>query len=317
MSENTERRLTTPFGFHTTALEVVEGVDLSGRRAIVTGASSGIGVETARALSKAGADVTLAVRDLEAGRRAAVDITAATGNDRVHVLFLDLTDLASVRALAEGWAGPLHILVNNAGVMACPERRTPQGWEWQFATNHLGPFALTLGLHQALAEAGRARVVSVSSSGHQISPVNFDDPHFTKRPYDPWQAYGQSKTANALFAVALTNRWSRGGIFSNALMPGAIPTNLQRHVGGMRTPMEYRKTPQEGAATSTLLAASPLLEGVGGRYFADCNEARPLLERSAQPHLDLDAVAPYALDPDAAEKLWDLSERFLAAAGFP
>jgi NAD(P)-dependent dehydrogenase (short-subunit alcohol dehydrogenase family) len=306
-------RITTPFGFHTTAFEVVKGVDLSGKRALVTGASSGIGVETARALAKAGADVTLAVRDIEAGKHSAGEIQSGNANARLHVQRLDLTDGASIAALAESWEGPLHILVNNAGVMACPEQRTPEGLEWQFATNHLGHFALALGLHSALVEAKGARIISVSSSGHQISPVVFDDIQFAHRPYDTWQAYGQSKTANALFAVEATRRWSGEGIYSNALMPGAIPTNLQRHVGGvLRTPREYSKTTQEGAATSVLLAASPLLQGVGGRYFADCNEARPLLQRSTEAYLDLDAVASYAIDPEAASHLWDVSLRLLS-----
>jgi NAD(P)-dependent dehydrogenase (short-subunit alcohol dehydrogenase family) len=317
MGQTENARITTPFGFHTTALEVVEGVDLSGKRALVTGASSGIGVETARALAKAGADVTLAVRDTEAGKRAVEDIRSTTGNDHLYLHYLDLTDLASVRSLYESWTGPLHILVNNAGVMACPERRTPEGWEWQFATNYLGHFALALGLHRALVEAKGARIISVSSSGHQISPVVFDDIQFAHRPYDSWQAYGQSKTANALFAVEATRRWSGEGIYSNSLMPGAIPTNLQRHVGGvLRTPREYRKTVQEGAATSVLLAASPLLQGVGGRYFADCNEARPLLQRSPEAYLDLDAVASHALDPEAASRLWDVSLRLLSNGAF-
>ena len=203
-------RITTPFGFDSTAAEVVAGIDLSGRRAIVTGGSSGIGVETARALAGAGADVTLAVRDTDAGERTAADITATTGNAAVHVGRLDLADQASVAAFVADWSGPLHILVNNAGVMALPELQlTPEGWEMQFATNHLGHFALALGLHDALAAAGDARIVSLSSVGHLRSPVIFDDLNFTSRPYDPWLAYGQSKTANVLFAVEATRRWAR------------------------------------------------------------------------------------------------------------
>ncbi|MBC7988375.1 MAG: SDR family NAD(P)-dependent oxidoreductase [Luteimonas sp.] len=302
-------RITTPFGRHSTAAEVAAGIDLSGRQAIVTGAASGIGVETARALAGTGAQVTLAVRDVEAGRRVAAEIIAGTDNREVRVMPLDLADRVSIAAFIAAWEGPLHLLVNNAGVMALPEARTREGWEMQFAINHLGHFALALGLHDALAADGAARIVSVSSSAHQSSPVIFDDLHFAFRPYEPLLAYGQSKTANVLFAVAASARWSRDGIFANALMPGAIATNLQRHLGGMKTPEAMRKTPQQGAATSVLLAVSPLLEGVGGRYFVDCNEAEPVSQRTT----DMSGVAPYALDPENAERLWEASSRLLAS----
>jgi NAD(P)-dependent dehydrogenase (short-subunit alcohol dehydrogenase family) len=301
-------RITTPFGHQSTAAEVVAGIDLSGRRAIVTGASSGIGVETARALARTGAGVTLAVRDLEAGRRVAADIAATTGNSSVDVAPLELTDRASIDAFASAWDGPLHVLVNNAGIMAPPEQYTREGWELQFATNHLGHFALALGLHDALAADGSARIVAVSSSGHMLSPVIFDDLHFAFRPYDPWLAYGQSKTANVLFAVGATARWKLDGITANALMPGAILTNLQRHIGGgLVTPPERQKTVEEGAATSVLLATSQLLEGIGGRYFVDCNEAVPVTRRTS----DMSGVAPYALDGENADRLWELSLRLL------
>jgi len=302
-------RITTPFGFHATAAEVAAGIDLRGRRVIVTGASSGIGVETARALAGTDAEVTLAVRDVEAGAATAADITSTTGNPNVRVASLDLSKRSSIAAFVEGWHGPLHVLVNNAGVMAMPETRTAEGWEMQFAINHLGHMALTLGLHGALAADGAARVVSVSSSGHLLSPVVFDDIDFAFRPYDPWLAYGQSKTANVLFAVALTARWAADGISANALTPGAIVTNLQRYVGGtVRVAPELRKTPQEGAATSVLLATSPLLEGIGGRYFADCNEAVLVSRRAGDlGAADLAGLAPFAVDPSNAERLWDVS----------
>ncbi|MFY1624257.1 SDR family NAD(P)-dependent oxidoreductase [Micromonospora sp. WMMD723] len=310
----TDTPVHTPFDARSTALEVVRDVDLTGRRAVVTGGASGIGVETARALAAAGADVTLAVRDLDAGRRAATDITDSTGNDRLLVAPLDLADRASVAAFVATWDGPLHLLVNNAGIMASPERRTPEGWELQFATNHLGHFALATGLHRALAAAEGARVVAVSSAAHLRSPVVFDDIHFRQRPYDPWEAYGQSKTANVLFAVEATRRWADDGIVSNALMPGAIHTNLQRYVsaeelermraasgGGAAT----WKTVEQGAATSVLVATSPLLDGIGGRYFEDCQQAAP-----NQPGTRT-GVAAYALDPAAAERLWTVSEQTL------
>jgi NAD(P)-dependent dehydrogenase (short-subunit alcohol dehydrogenase family) len=301
-------QITIPFGRYSTATEVAEGINLSGKRAIVTGAASGIGIETARALAQTGAEVTLAVRNTAAGVTTAADITATTGNENIHVAPLDLADQASIAAFITAWHGPLHILVNNAGIMALPEQYTPEGWEMQFATNYLGHFALALGLHDALAEAGAARIVSVSSSGHLLSPVVVDDIHFAFRPYDPWLAYGQSKTASILFAVGATARWFRDGITANALMPGAIATNLQRHTGGLQTPPDRQKTPVQGAATSVLLATSPLLEGIGGRYFEDCNEAAIVTRRTK----DYTGVAPYALNPDNADRLWAESLLMLA-----
>jgi NAD(P)-dependent dehydrogenase (short-subunit alcohol dehydrogenase family) len=282
---------------------------------IVTGGASGIGVETARALAGAGAEVTLAVRDGAAGQRTADDIIASTGNKQVLVAPLDLADRASVAAFVANWTGPLHVLVNNAGVMASPETRTPEGWELQFATNHLGHFALATGLHDALARADGARVVSVSSSAHLRSGVVFEDIHFHQRAYDPWLAYGQSKSANVLFGVEATRRWADDGITVNALMPGGIRTNLQRYVtdaeldrlrGEMGAQATTWKTPEQGAATSVLVATSPLLDGVGGRYFEDCHEAAP-----HEPGTRT-GVAPHALDPEAATRLWDVSVRTLA-----
>lgn len=300
--------LTTPFGFASTADDVVQGVDLSRKQAVVTGGSSGIGLETARSLARTGAHVTLAVRDLAAGLRAVQDIIASTGNPRVQFKYLDLANRASIEAFVSRWKGPLDILVNNAGVMGLPLQRTPAGWEMHFAINHLGHFQLACGLHRAMAEGGSARIVSVSSSAHQRSPVVFEDIHFNYRPYDAIDAYGQSKTANALFAVAASNRWGCDGITANAVMPGAIPTGLQRHIGGMQTPLAQRKSKQQGAATSALLAASPALAGIGGCYFSDCNEATPL----APGERNLTGVAPYALDPQSAERLWEESLRLLS-----
>jgi NAD(P)-dependent dehydrogenase (short-subunit alcohol dehydrogenase family) len=296
--------VTTPFGFGSTAAEVVADINLTGKRVVVTGASSGIGIETARALAGVGAEVTLGVRNVEAGEKTAAEIRSSTGNPAVLVRRLDLSDQGSLRTFATDWEGPLHILVNNAGIMALPTlERTPEGWEMQFATNFLGHFALTIGLHRALAAANGARIVSVSSSGNLIAPVIFDDLHFDFLPYDPLVAYGQSKTACALLAVEATRRWAKDGIVANALNPGAIATNLQKHTGGLKTPPERRKTPQQGAATSVLLAASPLLEGIGGRYFEDCNEAATVSKRPA----DWMGVAHYALNPDNAERLWNVS----------
>jgi NAD(P)-dependent dehydrogenase (short-subunit alcohol dehydrogenase family) len=296
------------FDRHSTAAEVIAGIDLTGKRAVVTGAASGIGVETARALASAGAEITLAVRNLGAGEVVAAELRASMPHARVHVAPLDLADRPSIAAFAAGWRGPLHILVNNAGVMALPEQRTAEGWEMQFAINHLGHFALALALRDALAEAGDARIVAVSSSAHQLCPVVFDDIHFDFRPYDPIAAYGQSKSAIVLFSVGATARWAAEGITANACMPGAIATNLQRHTGGMRTAVELRKTPEQGAATSIFLATSPLLAGVGGRYFVDCSEALRVDRRA----VDMTGVAPYALDPDNADRLWEASLRMLS-----
>src|ERR1700743_3412899 len=209
---DTHSPIRTPYGFDSTAAEVVAGVDLRGRRAVVTGGGSGIGIETARALASAGAEVTLAVRDLAQGERVATEL----GADRVSAATLDLADLASVDAFVAGWGGPLDLLVCNAGVMMLPRLMlTAAGHELQFATNHLGHMALAIGLHEALAAAasarGDARVAVVSSVGHLLSRVVFDDIQFSARPYDPALAYGQSKTGEILFAVAADQRWAGDG----------------------------------------------------------------------------------------------------------
>jgi NAD(P)-dependent dehydrogenase (short-subunit alcohol dehydrogenase family) len=327
--------ISTPFGPASTAAEVIAGVDQAGRRAVVTGASSGIGQETARVLAGAGAEVTLAVRDTAAGQRAAAAIAAAGGGGNVLVARLDLADQASVGEFTAAWQGPLHILVNNAGIMAVPEQRTPEGWELQFATNHLGHLALANGLHSALAngphsalanglqaalkEGGTARVVVVSSVGHVNGEVLFDDVNFERHPYDPWAAYSQSKTANVLFAVEAARRWAADGIAVNALNPGRIAsTGLSRHVDPVAlapqsfdpaasTGVSVKDIPQ-GAATSVLLAASPLVEGVTGRYFEDCQEAPPYVAGTRR------GVAAYARDPVKAARLWELSLDLLAAS---
>jgi NAD(P)-dependent dehydrogenase (short-subunit alcohol dehydrogenase family) len=304
-------RITTPFGFSSTADEVLHGVNLDGKHAIVTGAASGIGIDTARALAQAGAGVTLAVRNLDAGKLVAQRITEATANRNVFVRYLDIADQHAIATFVAAWKGPLHILVNNAGIMALPSlERTSAGWEIQFATNFLGHFALTVGLHDALAAADGARIVSLSSSANMIAPVFFDDLHFDFLPYDPFVAYGQSKTACVLLAVEATRRWARDGIIANALNPGAIATNLQKHTGGLKTPVERRKTTAQGAATSVLLAASPLLNGIGGRYFEDCNEASVVQRR---PTDFGGGVAPYALDPVNAERLWAIALELIRA----
>jgi len=314
----TTSRVTKPFGFGSTAAEVLAGLDLSGRRAIVTGSSSGIGIETARALASAGAEVTLAVRNTQAGHRAAADITASTGNPAVSVSRIDLADQASVAAFAARWSGPLHMLINNAGVLLTEKKLTPAGVELQFATNHLGHFALALGLHDALAAAGDARIVSLSSEAHLRAPLVFDDISFASRPYDPMLAYGQSKTANVLFAVEAARLWAADGVTANAVHPGAvIQTHLARDLdpellaAAIETAGYEYKTREQGAATSVLVAASPLLKGVSGRYFADCNEA-PVVDSSFTGPPRGFGVAPYALDPHNASRLWQVSLNLIA-----
>ncbi|WBC13608.1 SDR family NAD(P)-dependent oxidoreductase [Micromonospora sp. WMMA1998] len=310
-------RLSTPFTARTTAAEILDGVDLTGRRMIVTGGASGIGTETVRALAGAGAEVTVATR---APARAEPLVAEFAG--RVHAAALDLADLTSVDAFLAGWDGPLHAVVANAGVMAIPARQlTAEGWELQLATNYLGHFALVRGLHPHLRAAGSARVVLVSSGAHLREAFDFDDPQFERQPYDTWAAYGRSKTAEVLLAVGIARRWGGDGITANALNPGFITTNLQRHMddetlrafgamdeAGNRIEQPYYKTTAQGAATSVLLAASPLVEGVTGRYFDDNQEADVV---AGGPEAT-GGVAAHAVDPAAADRLWEYAEAVLA-----
>ena len=292
---------------------MVDGIDLTGRRALVTGAASGIGIETARALAAAGAEVTIAARDL-----AAADRVAAGIDGTVHTEQLDLLNRASIDQLAAAWEGPLHLLIDNAGIMAVPDRRlSPEGHELQLATNHLGHFRLALGLLPALRAAGGARVVSVSSRAHLSSPVVFDDIDFARRAYDPASAYAQSKTANVLFAVAATARWADDGILANALHPGAmIDSNLLRYsdpeeIEAARTSGEWVfKSLAQGAATSVFVGTSPLVDGIGGRYFENSQQA--VVGEPDACGTDAAGVAAFALDPEAADRLWEVSERFMA-----
>lgn len=306
-------RITSNFGFESTAMEVVEGINLVGKRAIVTGGASGIGIETVRALVKAGAEVTIAARDTKRAAQVASEINASVGGKRVRVAELDLANWDSIDNFIDQWNVPLDILINNAGVMAIPTLElSPQGHEMQFATNHLGHFRLSLGLHDSLKKADNARIVSLSSRGHLRSDIDFDDIDFRSRPYDPRIAYGQSKTANALFAVEATRRWSKDGITANAVHPGAIAdTNLSRYAD----PVEYKKlinsgiytfkTPEQGAATSVFVATSPLLQGIGGLYFENNNEA--VIDNPQASGKDGAGVAAYALDQSNARRLWDVS----------
>ena len=316
-------RVTSGLDPYTDASVLLEGKDLSGRTAIVTGGATGIGIETVRALAGAGVDVMIAVRNKASGDAAAALINGELGAPRVSVGVLDLSDLATVAAFATGWGDrPLHMLINNAGVMACPLTYTADDLEMQLGTNHFGHFALGMGLARALmngAEEGRgARLVSLSSIAHLRSAMNFDDPHYRTRAYEKWQAYGQSKTANALFAVGFQQRFADLGVTANAVMPGGIMTPLQRHLpreemiamgwmdeaGVVATGF---KTPAQGASTSVWAATGDELEGVGGLYLENLAEAETF-----KPG-DRVGVAPHALDPGAADRLWALSEETTGA----
>ncbi|HZZ70042.1 MAG TPA: oxidoreductase [Phenylobacterium sp.] len=303
---------------YTDASVVVAGKDLSGQTAIVTGGATGIGIETVKALAGAGADVVIAVRKRDLGEAAAKEVNAAMGAERASVGMVDLADLSSVKAFTAAWGGkPLNMLINNAGVMACPLSYTADDLEMQLGTNHFGHFALGVGLAGALrngAKAGRAaRLVSLSSIGHLRSAMNFEDPHYRSRDYDKWAAYGQSKTANALFAVGFDKRLASQGVNANSVMPCGIFTPLQRHLpheeqvamgwyDAEGKPAVGFKTPAQGASTSVWAAVGDELEGVGGLYLENLAEAGPY-----QPGNRF-GVAPHALDTEAAERLWRLSE---------
>lgn len=302
-------------------MEVVAGINLQVKTAIVTGASSGLGVETARALAAAGAEIILPVRNLEKGEGVAADIRASTGNHAVSVGELDLADFASIRKFAAEFLSsgkPLNILINNAAIMACPLTRTAKGYEAQFATNHLGHFLLTNLLIPALEKGAPARIVSLSSLGHRLSPIVFEDIHFHEREYDKWKAYGQAKTANSLFAVELNRRFSSSGITANAVHPGGIMTGLQQHLTMEEmtasgwfdkdgNPHPVFKNIEQGAATSVWAATAPELAGKGGKYLEDCNEAEPF-----SPEIRMSGVMPHALDAAAAAKLWEVSEGMIS-----
>ncbi|MGZ6583106.1 MAG: SDR family NAD(P)-dependent oxidoreductase [Solirubrobacteraceae bacterium] len=307
--------MTAGFDRTATARDVVAGLDLTGKRAVVTGGASGIGWETARALAGAGAAVTLGVRDVAAAER-----LVTPGEGKISVAHLDLSDPSSIETFAARWDGPLHLLVNNAGIMALPgPEHTRDGWERQFAVNHLGHFRLAVRLHDSLRDASGARIVSVSSSSHTLSPVIFDDINFRYRPYDAYAAYAQSKTANVLFAVGVQSRWGHDGIAAHAVMPGLIKTGIQRHLDAdvvAEAQAELAKvvrfkTAEQGAATSVFAATSPMLDGAPATYLEDCREAPVVMESGA----GLFGVAPYALDAANAERLWDMSMAALGAAG--
>ncbi|MFJ2755182.1 SDR family NAD(P)-dependent oxidoreductase [Nocardioides sp. NPDC087217] len=305
--------LQTPFGADATADEILTDVDLTGKRYAITGGASGIGAQTTLALARKGAEVTIGVRDPGAARTWLASVGAVAG--RIDVAHLDLADLNSVERFTSGWSGALDGLIGNAGIMALPRRQlSAAGWELQLATNYLGHFKAAQGLFGPLARAG-GRIVLVSSAAHLRAGVDFTDPQYERRGYDRWNAYSQSKTADVLLAVGLARRWNADGITANALMPGWITTRLQRHLDdetlramgamdeeGNRIDQPYFKSTAQGAATSVLLAASPLTAHVTGTYFEDNQEA-PVVE-TGEGHAT--GVARHAVDPGNADRLWEL-----------
>ena len=313
--------IASPFDGKTQAADVMRGVDLAGKTAIVTGAASGIGVETARALAGAGARVVMPVRSREKAEAVAADIVASTGNTKVEVADMDLADYASVRTFADAFlasGAALDLLINNAGIMATPERRIMDGFEAQFGTNHLGHMLLTCRLAPALLKGAPGRVVALSSIGHRRSAINFDDPNFETHPYDKWEAYGQAKTANALFAVGLNRRLEPRGVNAYAVHPGGIMTGLQRDLSTAEMKAfgwvddegrlnDRFKTVSGGASTSLWCATSPMLAAGGGVYCEDCNIAALMPDDDPT----FTGIRRWAIDPDAAERLWTLSEGLL------
>ena len=311
------------FGRESTTDEVLAGIDLSGRHALVTGASAGLGVETSRALAAHGAKVTMAVRDLAKGQAAVDAIRASVADADLELREVDLADQSSVRAFDDAFLADhstLDLLIANAGLMACPQGTTVDGFELQIGTNHLGHFTMAKALLPLLQATPGSRAVLLSSSGHRISDVDLDDPGFERTPYDPWVAYGRSKTANVLTAMALDRRLADHGSRAFAVHPGGIMTELGRHLTretlqqlrDLRPPGEepFWKTVPQGAATTCWAATSPELEDQRCWFLEDCGRAE-LTDDPLAPA----GVRAYAVDPDRAEALWSRSEEWLAERG--
>ncbi len=305
-----QQPIASPFGTASTAAEVIEGIDLTGKLAVVTGGYSGLGLETTRALKGAGADVIVPARRPEHAQEILGDLA--------EVAEMDLGDLDSVSRFAAALVEdgrPIDLLINNAGIMANPETRVGPGWESQLATNHFGHYALTNHLWPLLADGG-ARVVALSSTGHKLSDIRWDDPHFNSEPYNEWVAYGQAKSANALFAVQLDALGKDSGVRAFSVHPGGIMTELQRHmpkedllergwIDADGNPNPLFKTPEGGASTSVWAATSPMLEGMGGVYCEDCNIAAP-----TDPSSDFArfmGVNAHAVNAESAERLWAMT----------
>ena len=304
------------FNSESTTHEVIEGISLAGKFAVVTGGSSGLGVETVRALAGAGARVLMLARDEAKLEGVAQALRSSDSQAQLDIEIVDLSDLDSVRracaTILENYP-PIDLLINNAGVMACPLSRTAQGFEMQFGTNHVGHFLFTCLLAPALVDG--ARVISLSSGGHKFGQVDFDDPNYQHRDYEKWSAYGQSKTANALFAVGLDDRMKARGIRTFAVHPGVIMTELSRHMvpedfemmqarAPKGEPMKM-KTVEQGAATSVWAATAPELNGKGALYLEDCHIAQASAPGGAG------GVESYALDHSDADRLWAISEELV------
>jgi NAD(P)-dependent dehydrogenase (short-subunit alcohol dehydrogenase family) len=312
-------------GFHakSTASEVLDGIDLSGKNAIVTGGYSGIGIEAVRALAAAGARVTVPARRVDVAEKALAEVAGD-----IEIASMDLADLASVKKFTSDYdetGRSLHILINNAGIMACPEARVGPGWESQFGINHLGHMAMSLALAPAMQRAQGARLVALSSTAHIMSDVHWDDPMFNTHAYDKWQAYGQAKSANALFALGVDRRGRDVGVRAFSVHPGGIFTPLQRHLpeeemvalgwknadGTIPPQIEAMfKQPNQGAATSVWAATSPKLDGKGGAYCEDCDIAQLATEDSQR----WEHAREWITDDEKAERLWDMSEKMLETA---
>lgn len=310
--------MTRRFGIDSTAEEVAQGIDLTGKTAVVTGVSAGLGIETARVLASRGAKVVCVARDKEKTEKAVAGLRAADPKGDFEIALLDLSDLESVRRGADEIAKrfpKIQFLINNAGVMACPLSRTKEGLDLQLGTNHLGHYVLTARLLPQILAGAPSRIINLSSGGHRMSPLRVEDPLFERDPYDKWAAYGQAKTANILFSLFLDDRFKDRGVRAFAVHPGAIHTELGRHLSpddfkammGRRVqaePMKFKQVPQ-GAATSVWAATAPELEGKGGVYCEDCGIAEPIRSPDASC-----GVMPWALDREAAKQLIALSEKW-------
>jgi len=321
MAAENQKPIGSGFGAKTPALEVVKGLDLSGKHAVVTGGYSGIGIETVRALASAGATITVPARRPDV---AAKELGSVAGD--IEVASMDLADVASVRKFASEYVGTgrsLDILINNAGIMACPLSHVGPGWERQFGVNHLGHMALAVGLLPALQKAGSSRLVALSSTAHIRGDVNWDDPHYERTEYDKWNAYAQAKSANALFALGADRKWDQYGVTAFGVHPGGIFTPLQRHLSdeemvalgwknadGTVPPAVAAmfKTPEQGASTATWAATSPQLEGRGGEYCEDCDIA----ELAGPDSQRWEHAREWICDEDKADRLWAMSEEMLA-----
>lgn len=311
------------FGLRTSASDVLQGKDLSGQNYIVTGGYSGIGIESVRALAAAGAHITVPARNRP---KAEAALKAMPGD--IEIADMDLADLASVRKFAQDYEATgrgLNGLINNAGVMASPLSRIGNQWESQFATCHIGHFELTKGLEAQLKDTEGSRVVALSSTAHIICDVHWDDPHFNTHDYDKWQAYGQAKSANALFALGVDRKWQADGVRAFSVHPGGIFTPLQRHLSDEEIVVlgwknadgtvpeavkQMFKTPEQGGATAVWCATSEMLDGKGGVYCEDCDIAQLADENSQRYH----HARPWIGDVANADRLWEMTEAMIAEA---